>query len=306
MLRPVILALSRSRTAERVATSFPGFSAFSRRFVAGNTRGDVIAAVRKLNTAGYDATVSFLGEAVSTPQEVDAAMAEFTAFASAVHDLGLRSHLSIKLTELGLSFDRDLAARSLDALARHAAACGTFVRIDMEDSRYTQVTLDTFREARRTHANIGVVVQAYLLRSADDIAALAAEGAPVRLVKGAYREPESVAYQDKSDVDAAFVRLAERYLSAMTGDAWLAIATHDARMVRAAIAAATRANVPRDRFEFQMLYGIRGDLQRQLRDEGYRVRVYVPYGSHWYPYMMRRLAERPANLWFFLRSAFRR
>jgi proline dehydrogenase len=176
----------------------------------------------------------------------------------------------------------------------------------MEDSQYAQPTLDLFRAARSRHANVGIVVQAYLRRSAADVAALAREGAPLRLVKGAYREPDEVAFQTKEEVDASFARLVDAYFTAVADGGWLAIATHDGRMVRAAVRAAAARGVPRDRFEFQMLYGIRTDMQRSLLAEGYRVRVYVPYGSHWYPYLMRRLAERPANLWFFLRNALRR
>ena len=304
MLRPLILTLSRSALAERIATGVPGIRGFSSRFVAGYDQRDAIAAVRRLNDQGFDATVSFLGEAVTSENEVRAAVEEFTSFARAVRDEGLRSHISVKLSELGLAFDEDLTARSLDDVL--AAAADTFVRIDMEDSRYTERTLGIFRAARETHTNVGIVIQAYLHRSADDIAALAREGAPVRLVKGAYREPPEIALQQKDDVDAAFVRLCDVYFENMTGDAWLAIATHDARMIRAALRSAAARKVPRDRFEFQMLYGIRNDLQRALLERGFRVRVYVPYGSDWYPYMMRRLAERPANAWFFLRSAIRR
>jgi proline dehydrogenase len=306
MLRWLILALARSRRAEHIATNVPGFRGVSRRFVAGNTQSDVIAAVRRLNAEGFDATVSFLGEAVTTEREVSSAIAEFTSFASAVRQHGLRSHISIKLTELGLAFDRDLTERSLDSVLSAAADAGTFVRIDMEDSRYTEATLELFRQARRSHDNVGIVIQSYLRRSADDIAALATEGAPVRLVKGAYREPDDVAYQSKSEVDEAYARLVDVYFAQMTRRAWLAVATHDARMIRSALRSARARAIERERYEFQMLYGIRPDLQRRLRDEGHRVRVYVPYGSHWYPYMMRRLAERRANLWFFLRSAFRR
>jgi proline dehydrogenase len=306
MLRALIFALSRSRIAERMATSMPGVRGFSRRFVAGQRRADVLDAVARLNADGFTATVSFLGEAVTSEREVRGAMDEFTAFAREARARELRSNLSIKLTELGLSFDRALAQHSLDALLTAAEAAGTSVRIDMEDSRYTEQTLEIFRAARAKHHNVGVVVQAYLRRSADDIEQLARDGAPVRLVKGAYREPESIAFQSKAEVDDAYTRLADAYFAQMADGARLAIATHDARMVRAALRSASAHGVPRDRFEFQMLYGIRGDLQRSLRDRGYAVRIYVPYGSHWYPYLMRRLAERPANLWFFLRSAVRR
>ena len=305
MLRRLIFALSRSRAGAHVAANVPGFRAFSRRFVAGGDQRAALDAVRRLNAAGFEATVSFLGEAVTSADEVAAAVREFTSFAAAARAEGLRSHLSIKLTELGLDVDRDLARRSLDAVLARAAEAGTFVRIDMEDSRYTQATLDLFREARATHENAGVVIQASLRRSAADIDALAAEGAPVRLVKGAYREPADVAWPSRPEVDAAFGRLAEAYLARMGVGGRLAIATHDARMLRAALRSIGALGVERNRVEFQFLFGIRGDLQRRLRDAGFRVRVYVPYGSHWYPYLMRRLAEHPANLWFFLRNAIR-
>jgi proline dehydrogenase len=305
VLRPLILALSRSKWLERIATHAPLARSFSRRFVAGTARDDAIAAVRRLNADGFGATVSFLGEAVTSPREVDACIDEFTRFIDAVRAYSLRSHLSVKLTELGLAFDPDLAARSLDAVLARASDAGVFVRIDMEDSRYTQATLDLFRHARGSRDNVGIVIQAYLHRSADHIAALAREGASVRLVKGAYREPNDIAFQDKRDVDAAFVRLADNYLSGMADGAWLAVATHDRRMIDAVLRSADRHRIDRDRFEFQFLYGIRPDLHRALRDAGHRVRIYVPYGTHWYPYLMRRLAERPANLWFFVRNAVR-
>ncbi len=306
MLTGIIHALSRSRVAEYIVTNVPGFRGFSRRFVAGQRQADVIDVVRRLNAAGFDATVSFLGEAVTSESEVDAALREFTSFADAVRVHGLRSHISIKLTELGLAFDRELAARSLDSVLVSAAAAKTFVRIDMEDACYTDVTLELFGRARASHDNVGIVVQAYLHRTAADIATLAHAAAPVRIVKGAYREPEEIAYQEKAQVDEAFTRLAEAYFAVAGNAGSLAIATHDGRMIAGAIRSANAHGVTRDRFEFQLLYGIRVDLQQRLLARGYRVRVYVPYGSHWYPYLMRRLAERPANLWFFLRNALRR
>jgi proline dehydrogenase len=305
VLRWIILALSRSKLAERIATHAPGVRSISRRFVAGTTQADVVEAVRKLNADGFEATVSFLGEAVTSIAEVERAVEEFTTYARAVRREGLKSHLSIKLTELGLGFDRELASRSFDGVLVEASRVETFVRLDMEDSRFTDSTLAIFRDARLRHANVGIVVQASLRRSAEDMVALAREGAPVRLVKGAYQELEAVAYQEKAEVDAAFVQLADAYFANMAAGAWLAVATHDGRMVRAALASAKAHGVAADRYEFQLLYGIRPDMQRSLRDAGHRVRIYVPYGSHWYPYLMRRLAERPANLWFFLRSGFR-
>lgn len=306
MIRPLILALSRSRRLEHVATNVPGFRAISRRFVAGTTQADVIDAVRRLNAGGFDATVSYLGEEVTNEVEVRTALREFTSFTEAVRLQRLRSHVSIKLTELGLAFNEDLAERSLDTVLSRSAEAGTFVRIDMEDSRYTERTIAMFWRARQSHENVGVVVQAYLYRSADDITSLAQDGAAVRLVKGAYREPSTVALQSKADVDANYERLIRTYFENLRGTGWLAIATHDERMIRAALAISRELKIERDRYEFQMLYGIRADLQRALRDQGHRVRIYVPYGSHWYPYLMRRLAERPANLWFFLRNIARR
>jgi proline dehydrogenase len=306
MIRSLILALSRSRTAAHIAANVPGFRGFSRRFVAGERQADVIAAVRRLNASGFDATVSFLGEAVTDARLVRHAIDEFTSFARAVAAQQLRSHISIKLTELGLAFDRELTERSLHEVLDAAQAAGTFVRIDMEDSPYTADTLAIFRQGRQHHDNCGIVIQSYLHRSEADVVALAAEGAPLRIVKGAYREPDNIAYQQKREVDEAFARLVDVYCERMAPGASIAIATHDAKMIRAALASVRRHNVSRDRYEFQMLYGIRPDVQRRLLDEGHRVRVYVPYGDQWYPYLMRRLAERPANLWFFLRNALRR
>jgi proline dehydrogenase len=307
MLSRLIFALSRSRRAEQIATHAPGFRSFSRRFVAGRDQAAAIVAVARLNAAGFDTTVSFLGEAVATTEAVRAAVDEFTSYATAVRTRGLRSAISVKLTQLGLVFDRALAERSLDEVLRCASEAGVFVRIDMEDSRYTARTLDIFRTARLGHDNVGIVVQSNLRRSAVDIEALAREGAPVRLVKGAYREPPALAFPSKCEVDESYTRLIDLYFAAIptASAARLAIATHDTRMVRAALQSARAHGIGRERLEFQMLYGIRTDLQRALLARGYCVRVYVPYGSHWYPYLMRRLAERPANLWFFLRNAVR-
>lgn len=306
MLRPLILTLAKSGMAERFVTSTPVVRGISRRFVAGYEQRDVIEAVRRLNERGFEATVSLLGEEVTDAAAAEADVREFEAYIDAVARGGLRSHVSVKLTQLGLSFDRELALRSLTRVLECAQRAGTFVRVDMEDSRYTQPTLDIVRKARRSHDNVGAVIQAYLHRSEGDIEALATEGVPVRIVKGAYREPAAVALQQKRDVDAAYVRLVERYMQRAAPGAWLAVATHDERMIAAALKAAARHAFGRERLEFQMLYGIRVDLQRRLLGEGQRVRVYVPYGSHWYPYLMRRLAERPANLWFFLRGAIGR
>ena len=304
MLRRFILWLSRNRLAERAASGLPGVRSFSHRFVAGQTQADALDAIAQLNADGFEATVSYLGEAVESEEKARAAAAELASLAREARARGLRSGVSVKLTQLGLAFDRRLAEELLGAVVDAAREAGSFVRIDMEDSRYTQATLEIFERVLQAHAGVGVVIQAYLRRSRADIEALAAADASVRLVKGAYREPASVALQSKAEVDAAYVDLVEAYFD-RAQTARLAIATHDVRIVRAALASTRRRGLVRERFEFQMLYGIRTGLQRTLRDRGYIVRVYVPYGTHWYPYLMRRLAERPANLWFFLSNAVR-
>ena len=304
MLRRLILWLSRNRLAGRAAAGLPGVRSFSHRFVAGQTQADALDSVAKLNADGFEATVSYLGEAVETEDRARAAAAELASLVREARARGLRTGVSVKLTQLGLAFDRALAEELLGFVIDAAREAGSFVRIDMEDSRYTQATLDVFERVRQAHPQVGVVIQAYLNRSRADIEALAGSDASVRLVKGAYREPASVALQSKQDVDAAYLELVEAYFD-RASSARLAIATHDVRMVRAALASARRRGLVRERFEFQMLYGIRPRLQRTLLDRGYIVRVYVPYGTHWYPYLMRRLAERPANLWFFLSGAVR-
>lgn len=214
----------------------------------------------------------------------------------------LRSHISVKLTQLGLGLDPGLTARLLNTLWPRAAEHQTFVRIDMESSAYVEKTLSLFRAANGPRDALGIVIQSYLYRSEKDTQDLIGLGARVRLVKGAYQEPPSVAFPDKADVDASFVRLMKMLLAS---DAYHAIATHDPQIIAATEAFAREKGLSLDRFEFQMLYGIRRQLQRDLLQRGYRVRVYVPYGTHWYPYFMRRLAERPANLLFLLRNLLR-
>lgn len=273
-------------------THVPPARAMARRFVAGETRADALRAVRELAGQGIDATVDYLGENVHDRRQAELYAAEYLRLAD---DLAGAAHLSLKLSALGLDFDDQLCRRLLERIGERAA----FVRIDMESSAYTERTLRLFRELHPSHPNVGVVLQAYLYRTAHDVDEMIRLGAPVRLCKGAYDEPPSVAFPAKADVDRNYVALAERLLEAGT---YPAFATHDQRIVEHIVARASAMRIPTDRFEFQMLYGIRRDLQRRLIDRGYRVRVYVPYGGHWYPYFMRRLAERPGNLLFFLRS----
>ena len=307
MIRKALLHLSRSGRAARMADSFPGFRAFSRRFVAGTTLEDAAAAVRRLNQEGFRATVSFLGENVATDAAADAARDEYLRLVELIAGGGLSSGISVKLTQLGLTMDHARCRDRLADLVAAAEARGLFLRIDMEHSAVVGATLAMYREVRSCgRERFGVVVQSYLRRSRADLELLAREGASVRLVKGAYLEPPQVAFPDKRDVDRSFRDLIEVFVRDRSDDCRLAVATHDNRMIEHSLRVFRREAVPEDRYEFQMMYGIRTDLHRELREAGRRVRIYVPYGGNWYPFLVRRLAERPANLAFFLRHALRR
>ncbi len=258
-------------------------------------------AVRRLNAAGLAATLDFLGEGVTSAALAEASGQAYIRILDAIREHRLLSHLSLKLTQLGLDIDDALCRAILRRILERAG--DTFVRIDMESSRYTDRTLRLFEDLwGEGYRNVGVVIQSYLRRSAADVERLIQLGARVRLVKGAYAEPASVAFPRKRDVDRSYARLAERLL---LGGVYPAIATHDERLIAHAIRTADRHGIGPDRFEFQMLYGIRRDLQIHLLRRGYRVRVYVPFGEEWYPYLMRRLAERPANVVFVLASVLR-
>ena len=274
------------------------------RFVAGESVAAVVAPVQALNAQGISATLDLLGESVQNEQEVAQVLDTYLQLFHAIEAQGLNANVSIKLTALGLDIDPALCYRNMERLL-DAAGPKQFVRIDMESSDYTQRTLDLFAQLWNGPAkrrNVGVVIQSYLRRSADDVDNLIAMGARVRLCKGAYKEPDTVAFPVKADVDANYVRLMERLLQ--DGN-YPGIATHDEKIIAATRAYAHANKIASERFEFQMLYGIRRDLQTQLVKDGCRVRVYTPFGTHWYPYMMRRLAERPANMWFVLKNAVR-
>lgn len=276
---------------------------FARRFVAGEQIGDAIAAAQVLEQNGLAVTLDLLGESVSS---TEAASEATRAYLSTIQDIergGISRNISLKLTQLGLGVDRatsvDNLRRVLDAAGKH----GFFVRIDMENSPYTAQTLETFETTWAIgYRNVGVVLQSYLRRSMDDARRMIALGVPVRLVKGAYREPRSVAFQRKTEVDEAYLSLMQVLMREGKSPA---IATHDPDMIEATRQFATAHGIGRDHFEFQMLYGIRRDLQSQLANQGYRVRVYVPFGREWFPYFMRRLGERPANASFVLKSLMR-
>ena len=306
MMRRVFLALSGSDSLRRAASSSGVASKAAGRFVAGETIEDAIRAVGALNAAGLTATLDHLGENVSTLTEARHARDAYLTALDTIGRQRVRSGISLKLTALGLDLGTDVAATHLEEVVARAASADRpiFVRIDMEGSAYTQVTLEVFRAQFAQTKNVGAVIQSYLYRSDADIETLCSLGAHVRLVKGAYLEPADIAYPDKADVDAAYVRQATRLLSseARANGVEVALATHDENIVRWAVKHTAAQGIDKAEFEFQMLYGIRRDLQERLAAEGYRVRVYVPYGSQWYPYFMRRLAERPENVAFILKN----
>ena len=276
---------------------------FARRFIAGETVEEAIAAARRLEAAGLLQTLDMLGESVATAAEADAATRAYISVMDRIVDAGVGRNISLKLTQLGLSVDRATCVDNLRRILDSAAARDFFVRVDMENSPITQVTLDIFETMwQQGYRNAGIVLQSYLRRTLADTARMMELGARVRLVKGAYNEPKEVAWQAKADVDAAFVDLMKVLLAA---GHYPAIATHDPAMIDATRRFAAERNIPAEGFEFQMLYGIRRNLQASLSRAGCRVRIYVPFGREWFPYFMRRLGERPANIGFVLKSILR-
>jgi proline dehydrogenase len=273
---------------------------FARRFIAGESVNEAIDAARALGARGFGVSLDYLGESVSTLELADAATREYLDIVREIVASGVERNLSLKLTQLGLDVDRATALDNLRRILEAAAEHRFFVRIDMENSPYTDATLDMVDTLWSLgHHEVGTVIQSCLMRSASDVDRLNTLGARVRLVKGAYREPKAVAYQRMSEVNEAYVALARRLLDR---NPYPAFATHDPAMIDVVKAYATAQRVATDRFEFQMLYGIRRDLQRALLAQGYRVRVYVPFGQQWFPYFMRRLGERPANVAFVLKG----
>jgi proline dehydrogenase len=298
-LRSALLALSRRRILGRMATSTPVTRPFVERFVAGQTLEEALPRLRRLADAGFHSTVDVLGESVTSRDAATAAAERYVETLDALETEGLDINVSVKPTQMGMALDPGLALSNLQRIVTRADALDGFVRIDMEDSATTDATLDLHRLLWATHHNVGVVIQAALRRSASDVDTLIGSGVRIRLCKGAYKEPPSVAFASRTDVDESYATLMVRLLREGT---YPAFATHDERLIRRAVAVAQRERITRDRFEFQMLYGVRRDLQQSLLDAGYTVRVYVPFGREWYPYFMRRLAERPANVAFVVRS----
>ncbi len=275
----------------------------STRFVAGETLDDALAVARKLNAEGITVTLDHLGESVSTLDEAAEARDVYLRTLDAIHLKAIQGNVSLKLTQFGLDLSGEQCLANVDRLVRRAAEIGSFVRVDMESSAYTDRTLDLVHTLHGRHGAVGVVIQSYLHRSQADIEKLCGARIRVRLCKGAYLEPAAVAFPRKSDVDKSYLDLS-RYL--LENGVYPAVATHDEAVIRQTCRFVADQQIPLDSFEFQMLYGIRRDVQRRLVAEGYRVRLYVPFGKAWYPYYMRRLAERPANVFFMLRNIFRR
>lgn len=299
MLRSLFIYLSRQRWLRDAALRVEFARQASRRFVAGETAEQAIQVIQQLNRQNILATVDHLGEEVFTEADARRARDDYMSVLGLIQASGVKSHVSLKLTQFGLEVDEGLCRELLASVIERAAQLDTFVRIDMEGSPFTGRTLAIYGDMRKKHTNVGIVLQAYLYRTVDDVRKLVDEGiANIRLCKGAYQEPAAIAFPRKADVDANMVKLAQYLLS--NTYAYLAMASHDEKMIEATLKWAARYRLAKDCFEFQMLYGIRRDLQQKLAAQGYRMRVYVPYGAEWYPYFMRRLAERPANVWFIL------
>ena len=284
--------MERSSLAQRLAT----------RFVAGQTLEEALKVSRRLNAEGITVTLDHLGESVTSLEEAAAARDVYLGALAAIHDAGIEGNVSVKLTQFGLDFSYDQCRANVEQLAGRAAELKSFVRVDMESSQYTGRTLDLAMDLDEKYGTVGVVIQSYLHRSRDDVEKLCARGIRVRLCKGAYLEPPGVAFQKKREVDANYVELMKLLLNK---GRYPAFATHDEKIIEQTKDYVAAHGIAREAFEFQMLYGIRRDLQKRLVAGGYRLRLYVPFGKAWYPYYMRRLAERPANVLFILRNLFR-
>jgi|SRR5215813_584655 len=299
--RSALIYLSRQEGLKEFATRFRPFKKLTTRFVAGETIDEAIASIREINSEGATSSFDHLNESVSSEGEAEKEVREYLRILAKIDETGIRSNVSIKLTQFGLELDPELAYKNARRVVEDSARRGNFVRVDMEGSNVTQVTLDIFRRLRSEFGlnDVGIVLQSYLRRTYDDAKEFLKLPARIRICKGAYMEPPEVAFPDKKDVDENYVRVMQLLLSS---GIYHGVATHDPKMISATIDFAQKQGIGKDAFEFQMLYGIRRDLQRQLARDGYNLRIYVPYGKHWYPYFMRRLAERPANIWFVMKN----
>ena len=302
MIRTLLLELSHSKGLARWVTSNGMSRRMSRRFVAGEELGDAVGAARACNHAGMMVTLDYLGENVSSEADARRACGTYLGIFDRIAEEKLDANVSLKLTQLGLDLGEEFCQGLVEEIVARAAGYGNFVRIDMEGSAYTERTIELAKRVRAKSAAVGVVIQSYLHRSEQDVKDLLAIECRIRLCKGAYKEPPDIAFPEKADVDANYVKLMQLLLSS---GIYCGIATHDPRVIAATREFSSHHGIAKDRFEFQMLYGIRTDLQQELVRNGYRMRIYIPYGRDWFPYFMRRLAERPANVTFFLRNLFR-
>jgi len=299
--RDALIWLSRQEGLKDFATRFGFFKKLTTRFVAGENIDEVIPFIRQLNSENATATFDHLNESVGSAAEAEQEVLEYLNILAKIDEQSIRSNVSIKLTQFGLGLDPELAYQNARRVVVEAERRGNFVRVDMEDSRVTQVTIDIFKRLRAEFGlnTVGIVLQSYLYRTLADAQELVKLPARIRICKGAYSEPPEVAFPEKKDVDANYIKVMQILLGS---GIYHGIATHDPKMVDATIEFAVREGIGKEKFEFQMLYGIRRDLQHQLARDGFNVRIYVPYGKHWYPYFMRRLAERPANIWFVMKN----
>jgi proline dehydrogenase len=321
MLRSFLIYLSKAAWAQKLVTSWSIAWLVASRFVAGERIEDAIRAIRELNEKCINATLDHLGEHTSTMEEADRATDDILLILDEIDKAGARANVSIKLTQIGMGLDEEICRQNLVRILEHVKKHGNFLRIDMEDTPYTDTTLSLYYSMLQRGFNVsqvGIVVQSMLYRTEADVRKLLEYNTHIRLVKGAYKEPSDKAFPKKADVDANFDLLTKLMIDAackieankISADGRIppipAIATHDEKRIAFAKQYAEKVGLPKDALEFQMLYGIRRDLQEQLVKQGYPVRVYVPFGTHWYPYFMRRLAERPANVWFFVSNFFKK
>lgn len=319
MLRSFFIYLSKANWARKIVTGWSIAWQMASRFISGETLGDAILAIKVLNNKNINATLDHLGEHTDSEELARQATADIILALDAIQNSNVRANVSIKLTQIGLGISPDLCTENLERIVEHAAKLNNFVRVDMEDSTVTQLTIDIMKRVRQKgYDNVGIVIQSYLYRGEEDIRDLLKDCITVRLCKGAYKEPAEVAFPKKKDADANYDKCVSIMMDGAKANGCRTvsedgrfppipgIATHDEKRIQFAKEYAEKIELPKNGLEFQMLYGIRRELQEQLVNEGYPVRIYVPYGTEWYPYYMRRLAERPANVWFMLSNFFRK
>lgn len=300
-LRNMFQSLAKNKSANKLARKY-GLRFGAKRFVSGESIAEAISKVAELNKSGRVVTLDHLGEFVYTKEEANESTIMSLKTLDEIHASGVQSHLSVKMTSLGLDIDQDLCLSNMRKIVSRANQYGNFVRIDMEDYAHCQITIDIYEELRQEFDNVGLVIQAYLYRTEEDMKHLNVLQANLRLVKGAYKESPDVAFPEKKDVDENYKKIIEMHM--LNGN-YTAVASHDEKIIQFTKELADKHGIAKDKFEFQMLYGICEDLQNKLVEEGYKVRVYVPYGKDWFGYFMRRLAERPANVWFILKNLFK-